>query len=373
MASETVALIVAAGKGERMGGDIPKQFMPLAGIPLVEHGRRALTAHPGIDRVVTVVAADNSYPVAGETVAGGASRRESVRKGLEAIGEAGRVLIHDAARPIVPATVVDRLLAALDGSKGAVPVLPVADTLAGGGTALGDVVDRSALVRVQTPQAFDFAAILAAHRGWPESEEATDDAQIMRRAGHEVATVAGDPLLEKITWPGDIAIAEARLGATMRVRTATGYDVHRLAPDEELWLGGVLIPHDKGLSGHSDADVVLHAITDAVLGTIAAGDIGQHFPPSDARWKGADSSDFVRHCNGLLRERGWQVGNADVTVICERPKVGPHALAMRGKVAQLLGVEPDRVSVKATTSEKLGFTGREEGIAAQAVVLLVAA
>jgi len=368
MASETVALIVAAGKGERMGGDIPKQFMPLAGIPLVEHGRRALTAHPGIDRVVTVVAADNSYPVAGETVAGGASRRESVRKGLEAIGEAGRVLIHDAARPIVPATVVDRLLAALDGAKGAVPVLPVADTLAGGGTALGDVVDRSALVRVQTPQAFDFAAILAAHRGWPESEEATDDAQIMRRAGHEVATVAGDPLLEKITWPGDIAIAEARLGATMRVRTATGYDVHRLAPDEELWLGGVLIPHDKGLSGHSDADVALHAITDAVLGTIAAGDIGQHFPPSDPQWRGAESGQFLQHAASLVAAKGGTIDFVDLTLICEAPKIGPHREAMRARIADLLRLSPDQISIKATTTERLGFTGRGEGIAAQAAV-----
>lgn len=368
MITETVALIVAAGKGERMGGDIPKQFQPLAGVPLVEHCRRALAAHPAIDRVVTVVAADNAYPVAGETVVGGASRRESVLAGLEAIGGAARVLIHDAARPIVPAAVVDRLIAALDTAPGAVPTLPVADTLAGNGDALGDVVDRSGLVRVQTPQAFDFAAILAAHRAWPTGEEATDDAQILRRAGGIVAMVEGDPLLEKITYPGDIARAEARLGATMRVRTASGYDVHRLADGEELWLGGVLIPHHQGLSGHSDADVALHAITDAVLGTIAAGDIGQHFPPSDPKWRGAESGQFLQHAASLVAAKGGVIDFVDLTIICEAPKIGPHRESIRARVAELLRLAPDQISIKATTTERLGFTGRGEGIAAQATV-----
>ncbi len=368
MSSETVALIVAAGKGERIGGDIPKQFLPLAGLPLVEHSQRALAGHQGIDRVVTVVAAGNEALVAGESVVGGATRRESVRNGLEAIGEANRVLIHDAARPIVPAGVVDRLLEALAVAKGAIPTLPVADTLAGKDDALGDVVDRTALVRVQTPQAFDFAAILAAHRAWPESEEATDDAQILRRAGYDVAMVAGDPLLDKITFPGDIALAEARLGATMRVRTATGYDVHRLVAGEQLWLGGVLIPHDKGLSGHSDADVALHAITDAVLGTIAAGDIGQHFPPSDPKWKGAESGQFLQHAASLVAAKGGVIDFVDLTIICEAPKIGPHREAIRDRVAGLLAIARDQVSVKATTTERLGFTGRGEGIAAQAVV-----
>ena len=370
MSSETVALIVAAGKGERMGGDLPKQFLPLAGLPLVEHSRRALAAHPGIDRVVTMVAAGNQALVEGETAVGGATRRESVRNGLEAIGGAVRVLIHDAARPFIPAAVIDRLIGALDQAKGAVPALAVADTMAGGGSELGDTIDRSALVRVQTPQAFDFAAILAAHRAWPAGEEATDDAQILRRAGHRVTLVAGDPLLDKITYPGDIALAEARLGVSMRVRTATGYDVHRLVASEQLWLGGVLIPHDKGLSGHSDADVALHAITDAMLGTIAAGDIGQHFPPSDAKWKGAESGQFLEHAAALVAAKGGVVDFVDLTIICEAPKIGPHREAIRDRVAALLRLSREQISVKATTTERLGFTGRGEGIAAQAVVTI---
>jgi 2-C-methyl-D-erythritol 4-phosphate cytidylyltransferase/2-C-methyl-D-erythritol 2,4-cyclodiphosphate synthase len=363
-----VALIVAAGSGERMGGDTPKQFQLLAGKSLVEHARATLANNPAIDRVVIVVAEGQQGRVLGETVIGGTSRRESVLNGLEAIGDADRVLIHDAARPIIPAMVIDRLIAALDTAKGAVPALPVADTLAGGGKTLGDVVDRSKLARVQTPQAFDFATILAAHRAWPAGEEATDDAQILRRAGHDVALVAGDPLLDKITYPGDIAFAEARLGATMISRTATGYDVHRLAEGEELWLGGVLIPYDKGLSGHSDADVALHAITDALLGTIAAGDIGTHFPPSDPQWRGAESGQFLQHAASLVAAKGGVIDFVDLTIICEAPKIGPHREAMRARIGELLRLDPDQVSVKATTTERLGFTGRGEGIAAQASV-----
>ena len=364
--TDTVALIVAAGRGERAGGDVPKQFQLLGGVPLVEHARRALAEHAAIDRVVTVIA-DNQI-VEGESVVGGATRRGSVRNGLEAIGSASRVLIHDAARPLVPVAVIDRLLAALDHDNGAVPTLPVTDTLAAKDDALGDVVDRSALVRVQTPQAFDFAAILAAHRAWPEGEEATDDAQILRRAGYRVATVAGDAMLDKITYPGDLALAEARLGTTMRVRTATGYDVHRLVEGEELWLGGVLIPHDKGLSGHSDADVALHAITDAVLGTIAAGDIGTHFPPSDPQWRGAESGQFLKHAASLVAARGGVIDFVDLTIICEAPKIGPWRERIRTSIATLLGLAPDQISVKATTTERLGFTGRGEGIAVQVVV-----
>ena len=364
--SDTVALIVAAGKGERAGGDVPKQFQLLGGVPLVEHVRRAFASHPGIDRVVTVVA--DGQTVDGEMALGGATRRESVINGLSAIGEADRVLIHDAARPLVSAAVIDRLLAALDTAPGAVPVLPVADTLAVAGTALGDTVDRAMLTRVQTPQAFDFAAILVAHWTWPENEEATDDAQILRRAGHTVATVAGDPLLDKITYPGDLALAEARLGAAMRVRTAIGFDVHRLVAGEELWLGGVLIPHDKGLSGHSDADVALHAITDAVLGTIAAGDIGTHFPPSDPQWRGAESGQFLRHAASLVTAQGGVIDFVDLTIMCEEPKIGPWRAPIRDRIAGLLGLAPDQISVKATTTERLGFTGRGEGIAAQAIV-----
>jgi len=364
--SDTVALIVAAGKGERAGGGVPKQFQLLAGVPLVEHARRAFAAHPGVGRVITVLG--EGQTAVGEIVVGGAARRDSVCNGLEAIGNAGRVLIHDAARPIVPASVIDRLLGALDRSAGAVPVVPVADTLAVGGDGLGDTVDRATLVRVQTPQAFDFAAILAAHRTWPASEEATDDAQILRRAGHAVATVAGDPLLDKITYPGDLALAEVRMGGGMRVRTAMGFDVHRLVVGEELWLGGVLIPHDKGLSGHSDADVALHAITDAVLGTIAAGDIGTHFPPSDPQWRGAESGQFLQHAAALVAAAGGMIDFVDLTIMCEAPKIGPWREPIRDRVAALLGLARDQISVKATTTERLGFTGRGEGIAAQAIV-----
>src|SRR3569623_1845237 len=365
---QIVALIVAAGQGARAGGDVPKQFQLLGGAPLVAHARRTFAAHPAIDRVVTAVAAGQQALVSGETVVGGATRRESVRNGLEAIGSASRVLIHDAARPIVPSAVVDRLLAALDGAKGAVPVLPIADTLAKSDGMLADTVDRSTLVRVQTPQGFDFAAILAAHRAWPEREEATDDAQILRAAGHDVAMVAGDPLLDKITYLGDLALAEARLGAGMRARTAMGFDVHRLVEGEELWLGGVLIPHDKGLSGHSDADVALHAITDAVLGLIAGGDIGTHFPPSDPQWRGAESGQFLRHAASIVAAKGGTIDFVDLTIICEAPKIGPWREAIRGRIADLLGLALDQISVKATTTERLGFTGRGEGIAAQAVV-----
>lgn len=370
VSTDTVALIVAAGKGERAGGDTPKQFQSLAGLPLVEHGRRALAAHPAIDRVVTVVAEGQQDRVRGDTAVGCVTRRRSVLNGLKAIGDARRVLIHDAARPIVPPVVIDRLLDALDGAPGAVPILHVADTLATRGAVLGDTVDRGALVRVQTPQAFDFAAILAAHRAWPGDEDATDDAQVLRRAGHDVALVTGDPLLDKITWPGDLALAEARLGATMRVRTATGYDVHRLVTGEELWLGGLLIPHDKGLAGHSDADVALHAVTDAVLGTIAAGDIGMHFPPSDSRWKGAASGQFLEHAASLVAEAGGVIDFVDLTIICEAPRIGPWREPIRASIAALLRLPIGQISVKATTTERLGFTGRGEGIAAQAVVTI---
>ncbi len=367
--SDIVALIVAAGKGERAGGDVPKQFQLLAGVPLVEHARRAFAAHPRIDRVVTVVAPDSEIPVSGETVAGGETRRESVRNGLEYIGSASRILIHDAARPLLPASVIDRLLAELEAYEGAVPVLPVADTLIRWENGqIGGSVNRDQLFRIQTPQAFVFDVILAAHRNWPEGRDATDDAQMVRDTGHKVMKVAGDPLLDKITYPGDLALAEARLGTTMRLRTAQGFDVHRLVEGEELWLGGVLIPHDKGLSGHSDADVALHAITDAVLGTIAAGDIGTHFPPSDPQWRGAESGQFLRHAASLVAAQGGTIDFVDLTIICEAPKIGPWREPIRDRVAALLGLARDQISVKATTTERLGFTGRGEGIAAQAIV-----
>ncbi len=366
----TVALIVAAGHGTRAGAGIPKQFMQVAGKAMVAHAHAALAAHPAIDRVVVVVGegqeqalADAVGPV--EHVTGGDTRRESVANGLAAIGDATRVLIHDAARPFVPAAVIDRLIAALDRAPGAVPVLPVADTLALGGDALGDVVPRAALVRVQTPQAFTLSAIRDAHAAWDVAVEATDDAQMLRAMGKTVIPVAGDTMLDKITYPADFAAADARAGLVSR--SATGYDVHRLEAGEELWLGGVRIPHDRGLSGHSDADVAMHAITDALLGTIGAGDIGTHFPPSDPQWRGAESGQFLAHAAGLVRAEGGIIDFVDLTLICEAPKIGPHRAAMRTRIAQLLALTERQVSIKATTSERLGFTGREEGIAAQAI------
>ncbi|WP_277970819.1 bifunctional 2-C-methyl-D-erythritol 4-phosphate cytidylyltransferase/2-C-methyl-D-erythritol 2,4-cyclodiphosphate synthase [Sphingomonas echinoides] len=371
----TAAIIVAAGTGARSGSAVPKQYAPLGGRAILAHSYEALQRHPAIGRIVVVIGAGQEAALqaaVGDVTAviGGATRRLSVLAGLEALGGAvDRVLIHDAARPFLSATVIDALLAALDTRDGAVPALPVADTLARdtalSGTLLGGTVARDGLHRIQTPQAFRFPAILAAHRGW-RGDEPTDDAQMVRAAGGAVALVPGDPMLEKITHPADFAAAEARLEATLRTRMATGFDVHRLEVGEELWLGGVLIPHDKGLSGHSDADVALHAITDALLGTIAAGDIGTHFPPSDPQWRGADSAQFLQHAASLITGRGGIIDFIDLTLICEEPKVGPHRAAMRDRIAELLRLKPGQVSIKATTTERLGFTGRGEGIAAQA-------
>lgn len=371
--SKTVALIVAAGKGERAGGGVPKQYRMLGPKPVLAHAFDSLAAHPGIGGLVLVVAPgeeerarevlDGREPLA--IVAGGETRRESVRAGLEAIMEAEVVLIHDAARPFVPATVTDRLLEALEDDVGAVPVLPIADTVAQAGTELGPVVDRASLLRVQTPQAFRFDAVLAVHRDWA-AEEPTDDAQMVRAAGYRIATVTGDSMLDKITVPQDFAVMEARLGGPS-TRTGMGFDVHRLADGEELWLGGVQIPHEQGLLGHSDADVALHALTDAVLGAIAAGDIGQHFPPSDPQWRGARSARFLEHAAALVERANARIEHVDLTIICEAPKVGPHRDTIRTRIADLLRLPTDRVSVKATTTERLGFTGRGEGIAAQAV------
>lgn len=368
----TAALIVAAGQGTRAGG-IPKQFRTLGGRPMLAWSHDALAEHGAIERVVLAIGAGQEAALAealGEVpyVIGGATRRASVRAGIEALAAEGfaRVLVHDAARPFIPGAVIDALLAALDEDAGATAAIPVADTLARGIELLGDTVPRDGMVRIQTPQAFRLPELLGAHRAWPEGEEATDDAQMLRRAGHDVALVAGDPALDKITFPADFARAEAMLAACMVSRTATGFDVHRLEAGEELWLGGVLIPHDKGLSGHSDADVALHAITDALLGTIGAGDIGTHFPPSDPQWRGARSDQFLGHAAKLVATAGGIIDFVDLTLICEAPKIGPHRDTIRARIAQILRLPPARVSVKATTTERLGFTGRGEGIAAQA-------
>ncbi len=371
------AIIVAAGSGSRSGSEMPKQFTMLVGIPMIAHSYRALRDHPAIGRVVIVIGDDQHHMLAASIpeatgITGGATRRLSVQAGLQAIAGQGfdAVLIHDAARPFLRPAVIDRLLAALDESDSALPALPVADTLAHGDTLLGETVDRAGLWRVQTPQAFRFDTILAAHRDW-QFEEPTDDAQMVRRLGGTVAMVEGDNMLEKITYPADFATAEARNAPPPLIsRSASGFDVHRLEVGEELWLGGVLIPHDKGLSGHSDADVALHAITDALLGTIAAGDIGTHFPPSDPQWKGADSAQFLEHAATLVRAEGGMIDFIDLTLMCEAPKIGPHREAMRARIATLLELTPRQVSVKATTTERLGFTGRGEGIAAQAVATI---
>ncbi len=373
----TVALLVAAGSGTRLGEGVPKQYRKLAGKPLLTHAIEHLQ-HPLIDEVQVVIGAGQKelYDQAAGALAntrpieGGATRRQSVRNGLEAIAAAGgadRVLIHDAARPFLSASVVENLHRSLDASTGAVPVLPVVDSLARGDGILGDTVEREGLLRVQTPQAFRFEPILEAHRQWNGSAEPTDDAQVARAAGLEVALVEGDPMLEKITFASDFDRAEQRLARRMISRTSLGFDVHAFLAGETLWLGGILVPHSRGLSGHSDADVVLHALTDALLGTIGAGDIGQHFPPSDPRWRGAASSQFVEHACSLIVAEGGVIDHVDVTIICEAPKVGPHREAIRARIAELLSLPLARVSVKATTTERLGFTGRGEGIAAQAV------
>jgi 2-C-methyl-D-erythritol 4-phosphate cytidylyltransferase/2-C-methyl-D-erythritol 2,4-cyclodiphosphate synthase len=370
----TAALIVAAGTGVRSGSAVPKQYAELGGKAVLAYSYAALAAHPAVERVIVVIGAGQEAALRDavgdvEYVIGGATRRLSVLAGLEALDRrpaSKRVLIHDAARPFLSADVIDRLVGQLDNYDGAIPALAVADTLVRYDGILGDTVPRDALFRVQTPQAFILDVVLKAHRQWPQGDEPTDDAQMVRDTGHEVALVAGDPMLEKITHPADFAAAEERLATTMRTRMATGFDVHRLEVGEELWLGGVRIPHDKGLSGHSDADVALHAITDALLGTIAAGDIGTHFPPSDPQWRGADSAQFLQHAAALITARGGIIDFVDLTLMCEKPKIGPHRAAMRDRIADLLRLDPDQVSIKATTTERLGFTGRGEGIAAQA-------
>ncbi len=371
----TVALLVAAGSGTRAGGGLPKQYRGIAGRPMIRHAVEALL-RAGLDDIRVVIGEgqqDRFTDAVGDLrlpppIVGGGLRQQSVRNGLEAIaaeGGASTVLIHDAARPFLPPKVAARLVDSLAQKQGAVPALPVADTLAERADSLGDVVDRERLVRVKTPQAFRFVTILEAHRAWTGGE-ATDDAQIARAAGFDVALVEGDPMLDKITYEADFERAEAMLIGHMVSRTGLGFDVHALAAGEELWLGGILIPHDKGLSGHSDADVVLHALTDALLGAAGFGDIGDHFPPTDPQWRGAASSRFVEHARDLIEHAGGRIDHVDMTIICEAPRIGPHREAMRGRVAELLRLPLSKVSIKATTTERLGFTGRGEGIAAQA-------
>ena len=367
------AVVVAAGKGLRAGQPLPKQFAMWRGKPVLRYSVETLLAS-GADPLIVAIPENGeaaaSQALEGltgyELVTGGATRQQSVAHALSAIGSADRVLIHDAARPDLPETVIARLLDALDDAPGAIPVLPVVDSLSRdeNGLMVG-TAKREELRRVQTPQAFRFADIRSAHAAWKGDPVAGDDAQVLRAAGGDVAHVAGDERLAKLTF------AEDFMTALPPMRVGMGYDVHRLAEGEELWLGGIRIEHDRGLAGHSDADVALHAIVDALLGAIANGDIGSHFPPSDLQWKGASSDRFLAHAARLVTDAGYAVGNIDLTIICEAPKIGPHRQAMRERIADLLGVDINAISVKATTTERLGFTGRGEGIAAQAIASVI--
>ncbi len=377
------AVLLAAGSGTRAGGDLPKQFRMLGDRPVLAWSAGALIAHPRITSLMVVTAPGQEDlaraalgPLADHVriVTGGASRRESVRNALEALaaGDAAlpaAVLVHDGARPGLGAAVLDRLIAAIDdGARAAIPVLPVVDTLVTARPeASGAVVDRAPLRRVQTPQAFHVPSVLAAHSAWPQDDEPTDDAQMMRAHGHEVMMIEGEAALEKITLPGDHERIGRLLAPPMVSRTGMGFDVHRLEPGTALWLCGVLVPHSHGLSGHSDADVAIHALVDALLGTLAEGDIGSHFPPSDPQWRGASSDRFLAYAIERIAVRGGILDHVDVTIICEAPKIGPHRAAMRERLAGICGLPLTAISVKATTTERLGLTGRREGIAAQAV------
>ena len=367
------ALIVAAGKGERMGGGLPKQYRPIGGKPALRWAVEGLLAHPAI-RGTAVVVGEGQEELAAEAlqglgigplIRGGAKRADSVRAGLDVIG-GDAVLVHDAARPFCPPAVVDRLLAQLEFFEGAAPVLAVRDTLARASDRLGEPVDRSDMVRIQTPQAFRLNPLRQAYAAW-KGDPPTDETTVARAAGMSVAIVEGDPALEKITTPADFERAEDWLSAKLISRTGSGFDVHAFAGEGPVMLGGVAIPHSRGLAGHSDADVALHAVTDALLGAAALGDIGEHFPPSDPRWKGASSDGFLRHAIDLLLARGAIIDHVDCTIIAEEPKVGPHRAAIRDRIAEIAGLRVEQVSVKATTTDGLGFTGRREGIAAQAV------
>lgn len=370
------ALIMAAGSGERMAGDQPKQYRKLGGVPVLRRAVMPFADHPRIERIRVVVAPgfeQRALSAIGglgglELVGGGASRGESVHRGLEAV-DSDAVLIHDAARPFCPASVIDRLLDALATSPGAVPVLAVNDTLARSSHRLGETIDRDGAVRVQTPQAFRLADIRRAYDQW-QGPYPSDDRAVAQAAGLDVAAVAGAFELDKLTTSEDWARAELLVAAHTVSRSGLGFDVHAFGGPGPIMLGGIAISHGKGLAGHSDADVVLHAITDALLGAAGLGDLGEHFPPWDAQWKGVSSDRFLIHAAALISQRGGIIDHVDCTVVCEEPKVGPHRLAMRARIAEILGLDEMSVSIKATTTDKLGFTGRGEGIAAQAIATI---
>jgi 2-C-methyl-D-erythritol 4-phosphate cytidylyltransferase / 2-C-methyl-D-erythritol 2,4-cyclodiphosphate synthase len=373
---ENAAIIVAAGKGLRAGGETPKQWRDLAGRNAVAWSLAAFRAHPAIGRIVLVLNPDDMGLAAGyedvAVVAGGANRAASVRAGLDHLAQnpPDNVLIHDVARPAVSARIISDVIAALTAYQGAAPALAVTDALWRGRDGQVDgTTDRDGLFRAQTPQGFQFAAILAAHQTF--KGEAADDVAIARAAGMAVAIVKGDEDNLKITLPADFKRAETILRGAMDIRVGNGFDVHAFTAGDHVVLCGVSVPHDHALKGHSDADVAMHAITDAIYGALAMGDIGQSFPPSDPRWKGAASDVFLRHAVKLAEDEGYVITHMDCTIICELPKIGPHAMAMRQNLASITGLDVKSLSVKATTSERLGFTGRGEGIAAMATATLV--
>ena len=370
------AILVAAGSGTRFGADIPKQFLTIAGKPVIRHAAEALAGH--VSLLQPVGDAESIAPlldgIAGclPVVAGGATRQDSVRAGMEALVPYAPdiVLVHDAARPVIPEGTIPALLAALREAAGAIPAAPVADTLKRVDRGvITETVSRTGLFRAQTPQAFRFPVLLAAHRSGLTGT--TDDASLLEATGESVEVVPGSDDNIKLTYPEDQVRLERIMGGALVPRVGMGFDVHAFEPGRKLILCGVEVPHEKGLAGHSDADVGIHALCDAIYGALAEGDIGRHFPPSEATWKDADSARFLIHAAGRIAARGGRLANADLTLICERPKITPHAPAMIARLAALLGVDGSRISVKATTTERLGFTGRGEGIAAQAVVSIL--
>lgn len=372
---KTAALIVAAGRGTRAGAGAPKQWRALCGQRVIDWTLNAFDL-PGIEHRAVVIHRDDSEEAAdlpAQLIHGGATRSDSVRNGLEALESQGfdAVLIHDAARATTPPFVIQAVLNALKSGPAAAPALAVTDALwTGADDTVTGTQDRDGLYRAQTPQGFHFDAILAAHRAFVG--QAADDVEVARAYGLDVTITPGHEDNLKITHPGDFDRATRILQGGRSMRIGNGFDVHRLVEGDHVVLCGVKIPHDRALKGHSDADVGMHALTDAIYGALARGDIGQHFPPSDPQWKGAESHIFLRHAVELAAEMGFAIGNVDVTLICEQPKIGPHAPAMRAELARIMSVDVEQVSVKATTSERLGFTGRSEGIAAQATALLVA-
>ena len=388
--AQIAVIIVAAGRGHRFGGEMPKQYFEVHQQPLVRHAVQVFLNHPAIDFIQPVIHPDDADILANaldgldyqEPVAGGAARQDSVRNGLAALASSAPdyVLVHDAARPMVTLALIDRVIEALQDTPGVIPGIAVVDTLKRADDAgiITDSVSRDGLWRAQTPQGFKYADLLAAHRS-VIGQELTDDAAVMEASGHRIAVVLGDEDNIKVTTPDDLMrmeeimsddSAQAKPVRSPSFRIGSGYDVHKLGPGDHVTLCGVEIASERALIGHSDADVALHAVTDAVFGAIADGDIGSHFPPTNSQWRGASSDQFLAYACERMRERGFNLSNIDLTIICEKPKIGPHRDAMRARLAEIAQIDVSCVSVKATTTERLGFTGRGEGIAAEAVIII---